>query len=202
MAQIPSTIESSSPPLFMLNTRSVCLTDEQFYRLCQDNPDLRFELTVKRELLIMSPSGSKAGWRNSRINQQLANWADENGEGLSFDSSAGFTLPNGAKRSPDAAWVRREVWDLLTEAQQEEFAPICPDFVVELRSPTDSLIGLQEKMNEYIENGAQLGWLLDPKTRRAYVYRPNQPVECIENPSALSGESVLPKFVFEPGEIW
>ena len=202
MAQIPSTIETSSPPCFRLNTQSVCLTDEQFYRLCQDNPDLRFELTVKRELLIMSPSGSKTGWRNSRVNQQLANWADENGEGLSFDSSAGFTLPNGAKRSPDAAWVRREVWDLLTEAQQEEFAPICPDFVVELRSPTDSLIGLQEKMNEYIENGARLGWLLDPKTRRAYLYRPNQPVECIENPSGLSGESVLPKFVFEPGEIW
>lgn len=111
-------------------------------------------------------------------------------------------MPNGAKRSPDAAWIRREVWEALTDEQQEEFSPICPDFVIELLSPNDSLTGLQEKMTEYIENGAQLGWLLDPKNRRVYVYRANHPVECLENPSSISDDPVLREFVFEPAEIW
>ena len=186
----------------MLNVESVHLTDEQFYRLCQDNPDLRFELTAQRELVIMSPTGSKTGWRNSKINQRLANWAEEDGTGISFDSSTGFTLPNGAKRSPDAAWMRREVWADLTDQQQEEFAPVCPVFVIELRSSKDSLAGLQDKMKEYIENGAELGWLFDPKNKRVYIYRPNQPVECLESPSSLSGDSVLRGFVFDPSEIW
>jgi Uma2 family endonuclease len=186
----------------MLNVQSVRLTDEQFYRLCQDNPDLRFELTAQRELVIMSPTGSKTGWRNSRINQRLANWTEKSGSGVSFDSSTGFTLPNGAKRSPDAAWVRREVWEALTDEQQEEFAPICPDFVIELRSAKDSLEGLQEKMKEYLENGTQLGWLFDAKNKGVYVYRPNQSVECLETPSSISGEPVLSGFLFDPSEIW
>jgi Uma2 family endonuclease len=202
MAQTHSTIEENSPSWLMLNVESVHLTDGQFYRLCQDNPDLRFELTAQRELVIMSPTGSKTGWRNSKINQRLANWAEEDGTGISFDSSTGFTLPNGAKRSPDAAWIRREVWEALTDEQQEEFAPICPAFVIELRSPKDSLAGLQDKMKEFIGSGAELGWLFDPKNKRAYIYRPNQPVECLENPSTLSGDPVLGGFVFDPSEIW
>lgn len=202
MAQLPSTVEQNAPGSLMLNVQSVRLTDEQFYRLCQDNPDLRFELTAQRELVIMSPTGSKTGWRNSRINQRLANWTEKSGSGVSFDSSTGFTLPNGAKRSPDAAWVRREVWEALTDEQQEEFAPICPDFVIELRSAKDSLEGLQEKMKEYLENGTQLGWLFDAKNKRVYVYRPNQSVECLETPSSISGEPVLSGFLFDPSEIW
>src|SRR2546421_2726029 len=135
------TIELTTPNLLMLNVQSVHLTDEQFYQLCHDNPDLRFELTAQRELVIMSPTGSKTGWRNSKINQRLANWTEADGSGIAFDSSTGFTLPNGAKRSPDAAWVRRAVWEALTDEQQEEFAPLCPAFVIELRSTKDRLAG-------------------------------------------------------------
>ncbi|HEX5736634.1 MAG TPA: Uma2 family endonuclease [Blastocatellia bacterium] len=202
MAKTPSTEEQNAAGLLMLNLHSVDLTDEQFYQLCQDNPDLRFELTAKRELVIMPPTGSKTGWRNSKLNQRLANWAEADGTGVSFDSSTGFTLPDGAKRSPDAAWVRRQAWEALTDEQQEEFAPVCPDFVLELRSAKDGLAGLEEKMKAYIENGARLGWLVEAKNRRIYVYRPNHPVECFENPSSISGEPLLPGFVFDPSEIW
>jgi len=202
MTRLRAELEQDLAGPFVLNMESVQLTDEQFYSICGDNPDLRFELTAGRELVIMSPTGSKTGNRNSKINQRLANWADADGSGVCFDSSAGFTLPNGAKRSPDAAWIKRERWEALTETQQDEFAPICPDFVVELRSPTDTLGDLQNKMLEYIENGARLGWLFDPPTKRVYVYRLGQPVECLEDPSSLSGEPVLPAFVFEPNEIW
>jgi Uma2 family endonuclease len=195
-------VDYDAPRSFVLSMESVHLSDEQFYRLCHDNPDLRIELSADRELVIMSPTGSKTGNRNSKINQRLANWAEDDDTGICFDSSAGFTLPNGAKRSPDAAWVRREVWNALTEEEQEKFAPICPDFVVELRSPDDSLAALQEKMEEYIENGTQLGWLFNPPIKRVYIYRPGQPMECLENPSSLSGEPVLPGFVFDPSEIW
>jgi Uma2 family endonuclease len=202
MAQTPSTIDQNAPSGLMLNVQSVHLTDKQFYQLCQDNPELRFELTAQRELVIMSPTGSKTGWRNSKINQRLANWAEQDGTGISFDSSTGFTLPNGAKRSPDAAWVRRDVWETLTDEQQEEFAPICPAFVIELRSSKDRLASLQDKMKEYIGNGAELGWLFDPKNQQVYIYRPNQQVECFENPSSINGDPVLPGFVFDPREIW
>ena len=126
--------------------------------------------------MIMPPTGTKTGWRNSRITQRLANWAETDGTGLVFDSSTGFTLPSGAKRSPDSSWVRRERWDALTEAQQDSFAPVCPDFVIELRSRQDRLAVLQEKMQEYIENGAQLGWLIDPLEKRVHIYCPDQSV--------------------------
>lgn len=202
LSKTPSVIEPNAPSSLMLNVQSVHLTDKQFYRLCHDNPDLRFELTAQRELVIMSPTGSKTGWRNSRINQRLANWAEQDGTGVSFDPSTGFTLPNGAKRSPDAAWVRREKWETLTDEQQEEFAPICPDFVVDLRSVKDSLTSMQAKMKEYMENGSQLGWLFDPRNKGVCVYRPNQPVEYLENPSSISGDPILSGFVFDPSEIW
>jgi len=202
MATTLSTLERNTSHFLMLNVQSVNLTDEQFYRLCSDNRDLRFELTAQRELLIMSPTGSKTGWRNARITQRVATWTEQDGTGVCFDSSAGFTLPNGAKRSPDGSWVRREVWEALSDEQQDEFAPICPDFAIELRSPTDSLEELQEKMGEYIENGTQLGWLFDPKSKRVYVYRPNQSVELLENPSSIGGDPVLAGFVFDPREIW
>ncbi len=202
MARVSSTVEQNAPNYLMLNVQSVHLTDRQFYRLCQDNPDLRVELTAQRKLVITSPTGSKTGWRNSKINQRLANWTEENGTGVAFDSSTGFTLPNGAKRSPDAAWVRREAWDALTEEQQEDFAPICPDFVIELRSTNDSLTSLEQKMNEYVENGSQVGWLFDAKSKRVGIFRPNQAVEILENPSTINGDPVLPGFAFDLREIW
>jgi Uma2 family endonuclease len=190
------------PYLLELSVKSVGLTDEQFFLLCRDNPDLRFELTAQKGLIIMPPTSSRTGWRNSELNYQLVLWAKADGTGLTFDSSTGFTLPNGAKRSPDGAWVRRERWEALTEEEQDRFAPICPDFVIELRSTQDSLSTLQSKMLEYIENGAQLGWLIDPRNRRVYVYRPGQPVEGLENPDSIKGDPVLAGFVLNLADIW
>jgi Uma2 family endonuclease len=185
-----------------LDVKSAGLTDEQFYRLCADNRELRLELTAERELVIMPPTGGETGRRNTRLTQRLANWAEKDGTGEAFDSSTGFNLPNAAMRSPDASWVRRSQWDSLTRAQREEFIPACPDFVAELRSRKDRLRTLQAKMEEYIENGAELGWLIDPGTKRVYVYRPGRPVECLDAPSTLNGAPVLPGFVFNVSEIW
>src|SRR5262249_22716107 len=149
----------------------------------------------QKELVIMPPTGSKTGWRNSKITYRLTAWAESDGNGLAFDSSTLFTLPNGAKRSPDASWVRRERWEALTEDQQEGFAPLCPDFVVELRSPSDRLSDLQEKMQEYIDNGICLGWLIDPLEKRVHIYRPGHSIETLNNPVTLNGDPVLPGFV-------
>jgi Uma2 family endonuclease len=184
------------------NLKAAWLTDEQFVRLCQDNPDYRFELNAQGELIVMPPTGAETGWRNSKFNQRLANWAEVNREGLVFDSSTGFTLPNGAKRSPDAAWVRRDRWRVLTPAQRREFAPLCPDFVMELRSPTDDLAILQRKMQEYVDNGVRLGWLIDPVDKQISVYQPGQPIEMFDNPTSLTGDPVLPGFVFSVQELW
>ena len=177
------------------------LTDEQFFQMCQKNRDYRFESTAEGELLIMPPTGSDTGRRNVKITTQLDIWNSESNLGEVFDSSTGFTLPNGAERSPDASWVKSERWNALTPEQQEKFAPICPDFVVELRSRTDSLKELQEKMQEYIENGAQLGWLIDRKNKRVEIYRPGKDVEILDNPASLSGENVLPGFVLHLDQI-
>lgn len=187
---------------FKLNVRRVRLTEEQFALLCQENRDLRFELTAQQELVIMPPAGSETGWRNGTLTHHLVAWARTDGTGLAFDSSAGFTLPNGAIRSPDASWVRKERWDALTEDQQEGFAPLCPDFVVELRSRTDRLSDLHDKMQEYINNGARLGWLIDPLDKRVYVYCPGQPIEELDDPATLSGDPVLPGFVLPVRKLW
>ncbi|MBH8573902.1 Uma2 family endonuclease [Nostocaceae cyanobacterium CENA369] len=177
------------------------LTDEQFFQMCQKNSDYRFERTASGEILIMPPTGSDTGRRNVKITTQLDIWNSESNLGEVFDSSTGFILPNGAERSPDASWVRIERWNALTPEQQEKFAPICPDFVIELRSRTDSLKELQEKMQEYIENGAQLGWLIDRKNKRVEIYRPGKDVEILNNPTSLSGENVLPGFVLNLKKI-
>ncbi|MBN3924576.1 Uma2 family endonuclease [Nostoc sp. NMS4] len=177
------------------------LTDDQFFQMCQKNRDYRFERTASGELLIMPPTGSDTGRRNVKITTQLDIWNSDTNLGEVFDSSTGFTLPNGAERSPDASWVKIERWNALTPEQQEKFAPICPDFVVELRSRTDSLKELQEKMQEYIENGTQLGWLIDRKNKRVEIYRPGKDVEILDNPASLSGENVLPGFVLDLQQI-
>ena len=177
------------------------LTDEQFFQMCQKNRDYRFERTASGELLIMPPTGSDTGNRNFDMVVELGIWNKQTKLGKGFDSSTGFTLPNGAERSPDASWVKIERWNALTPEQQEKFAPICPDFVVELRSRTDSLKELQDKMQEYIENGAQLGWLIDRKNKRVEIYRPGKDVEILDNPTSLSGENVLPGFVLHLQQI-
>jgi Uma2 family endonuclease len=195
-------IEHGAPFAVALDLHSVRLTDEQFYQLCQDNEDLRLELTAEGELIIMAPTGGSTGSRNATITARVTVWAEKDGTGLSFDSSTMFCLPNGAKRSPDAAWVRRDRWEALTEDERESFVPLCPDFVLELRSRTDSIRFLQAKMQEYVDNGAQLGFLIDSKSKRVYVYRPNQAVECIDDAQTVSGDPVLPGFVLNLKEIW
>ncbi|MCG5058376.1 MAG: Uma2 family endonuclease [Limnoraphis sp. WC205] len=180
---------------------TVDLTDEQFFQLCQNNRDYQFERTVNGELIIMSPTGGETSHNNARLTQRLMNWADTNELGIAFDSNGGFKLPNGAERSPDASWITIERWNTLTSEQREKFIPLCPDFVVELRSPSDSLKKLQEKMQEYLENGAKLGWLIDKKQQQVEIYRPEQPVEVLTSPKTLSGEDVLPEFILDLNDI-
>jgi Uma2 family endonuclease len=195
-------LEQEEPFAVALDVNSVGMTDERFYQLCQDNEDLRLELTADGDLIIMAPTGGTTGSRNADINFQLTAWARKDGAGLSFDSSTMFILPNGANRSPDGSWVSRDRWDALSQDERDKFVPLCPDFVLELRSPSDSLRFLQEKMREYIANGAQLGLLIDPKPKRVYVYRADQSVESLDNPTGISCDPVLPGFVLELKDIW
>lgn len=176
------------------------LTDEQFFQLCQNNRDLRLERTAEGELIIMPPTGWGSGNRNSRLTQRLGNWADTNGMGLAFDSSTGFKLPNGADRSPDASWVRRDRLEAMNP-DPAKFLPMAPDFVAELRSATDNLEKLQQKMQEYVDNGVRLGWLIDPQNQRVEIYRLGQDVEVLQSPTSLSGEDILPGFVLELTQI-
>jgi Uma2 family endonuclease len=185
-----------------LDVKPIELTDEQFFKLCQANRDLRFERSADGELIIMAPVTGMSGYRNGRLTQQLFNWVDTNELGVGFDSSTGFKLPNGADRSPDASWVQLERWNALTEEQKDSFIPLAPDFAVELRSKTDLLKTLQTKMQEYIENGVRLGWLIDPKNRHVEIYRSSQDVEILESPISLSGEDVLPGFVLSLAPLW
>jgi Uma2 family endonuclease len=178
------------------------MTDEQFYAFCQANQDLRIERTAKGEVIVMPPAFSDTGNRNFKIAYQVANWAERDGTGEGFDSSAGFTLPNGATRSPDTAWIKLERWNQLSDAQKASFAPICPDFVVELRSASDSLTGLQEKMQEYVENGVQLGLLIDRKNRTVHLYRPDRSPEILKNPETVSCDPELPGFILQMAKIW
>ncbi|MDF2387802.1 Uma2 family endonuclease [Nostoc ellipsosporum NOK] len=178
------------------------LTDEQFFKLCQANRDLKFERTATGELIIMPPTGGETGNRNGRLNQQLFNWTDADGTGIAFDSSTCFKLPNGADRSPDAAWIKLERWNALTEEEKEKFPPISPDFVIELLSPTDSLKVTQEKMREYIDNGVHLGFLINRKFMQVEIYRQGKEVEILESPATVSGEDVLNGFVLNLAIIW
>jgi len=178
------------------------LTDEQFFQLCQNHRDYRFERTALGELIIMPPTGGETGKSNFELSVQLGIWNKQNNLGVAFDSSTAFKLPNGADRSPDASWVRKERWDALTPKQREKFPPLCPDFVVELRSPSDSLQKLREKMQEYMDNQARLGWLLDRPNKRVEIYRQGRDVEILESPTTLSGEDVLPGFVLDLSEIF
>lgn len=181
----------------ILNIKNVGLSDEQFEQLCQINENWQLEQTSKGELIIIPPVGAISGNRESEFNADVVIWNRQTGLGKVFSSSTIFILPNGGKRSPDVAWIANERWEGLTSEQQEKFAPICPDFVIELRSRTDSLELLQEKMQEYLNSGLRLGWLINPQNQQVEIYRQNQPVEIILLPTTLSGENVLPGFVLE-----
>ena len=178
------------------------LTDQAFDQLCRSNPDLRLERTAQGELIAMAPSGSETGYYNADISGQLWQWNRKRQGGITFDSSTGFTLPNGAIRSPDAAWIEISRWQAIPPQQRRKFAPICPDFVIELKSPSDDLSILQAKLTEYIENGARLGWLIDPENRQVFCYRPLQLPEWLNNLRYLSGEDILLEFVLDLRVVW
>ncbi|MEH2248983.1 Uma2 family endonuclease [Nostoc sp.] len=192
-----------SSPLVVQIPPSMQMTDEQFFDFCQVNRELRIERNQFGEISIMPPTGGKTGNRNFSIAGQLYVWAEKDGTGICFDSNTGFKLSTAADRSPDVSWMKLELWNSLSAEQQEKFVPLCPDFVVELRSPSDHFKPLKEKMEEYMrEPGVQLGLLIDRKHRRIYIYRPGVPDECLENPTTISDESVLPGFVLNMSKVW
>jgi Uma2 family endonuclease len=194
-------IESWNPALAVRLAPLVTLDDGQLFEFCQLNRDLRIERDVEGVLVLMAPAGGASSARNLELSRQLANWAQRDGSGIAFDSSVGFILPNSAMRSPDAAWVRRERWDALSNEQREKFPPLCPDFVVELRSPSDRLSTLQRRVRELVRNGAQLGWLIDPRRRSVHVYRAGEAVQTLLAPISVSAEPLLPGFILDLGHI-
>ena len=196
MLQTPTTPETETLLISLPNSIALQVTPEQFTALAAANRDLRLERTSQGELIVNPPAGWETGERNSSLTGQLYKWYEANETlGKVFDSSTGFTLPNSAIRSPDASWVSRDRWEALTPEDKTTFPKICPDFVVELRSKSDKLPPLQEKMREYLENGAKLGWLIDPQSSRVEIYQTGKETEILENPTQLSGEPVLPGFI-------
>jgi len=181
---------------------SLQLANEQFFDFCQVNRELRIERTASGDYEIMAPTGGQTSCRNSRLTMLLTIWAEQEGSGVVFDSMGGFILPNGAMRSPDASWVKRERLVKLTPEQKQGFLPLCPDFIIELRSPSDSIKSLQDKMQEYRENGASLGWLIDPKDRRVFIYQPAKEVIIQDSPEFLTADDVLTGFRLDLKKIW
>ena len=178
------------------------LSDDQFYQLCRENPEVKFERNTTGEIIIMSPTGGETGNRNFEIDIELGIWNRQTKLGVCFDSSTCFQLPNGAKRSPDVAWIKQARWNILTLEEKEKFPPIAPDFVLELMSPSDSLADTQAKMQEYIDNQVKLGWLINCQTRQVEIYRQGQPVEVLNSPTELSGEDILPGFILDLQIVW
>jgi len=190
------TVETT-PLVVKLPSSVVEMTDDQFLEFCQVNRDLRMERTAEGDIVIMLPAGSWSGHREAMIATRLSNWAERDGTGLVFGSNAGFKLPNGATRAPDAAWVLKSRLAPFSIEEREKFLPLCPDFVIELRSPTDRLADLKRKLQEYIDNGARLGWLIDPPARQVLLYRPGRAVEVMDHPETVTGDPELPGFVLE-----
>ena len=186
-----------------LTINSLKLSDADFEQIVRANPEWNFEQTAAGDLVVVPPTGGTSSRKNRSLTGQLDVWVEANlslGEG--FDSNVLFVLPSGAKRSPDVSWIRRERWDALTQQQKDGYPPLCPDFVVELRLPTDVLSELQAKIREYMDNGARLGWLINPQDRTALIYRLDQPVVVLQSPTSLSGEDVLPGFVLDLQRIF
>ena len=189
-------------PLVLHLRPAIEMSEDQFFEFCQINQELQIERTAEGDIVVMPPEGGGSGYRSSELFGELRSWARRDRTGVAFGSSTGFTLPNTAVRSPDAAWVRKDRLRPLTKQQREKFLPLCPDFAVEVRSPTDRVSRLKAKMEEYVANGAMLAWLLDPVTREVYVYRPGHQVERLRNPKSLSADPELPGFVLDLGPIW
>ena len=200
MQLVVEDFESMAPVI--LNPSHVPMTDEEFVAFCQQYEDCSVECTAEGEIIIMPPNYSRTGKRNSEIGFQLTMWAKKDGRGEVYDSSSGFRLPNGARLSPDASWIRKDRVAALPKEQQERFYQLCPDFVIELRSSTDRINRLKAKMAEYIANGAELGWLIDPPERTVWIYRPGRAAECAVNIERLSGEGPAAGFVLELADIW
>lgn len=195
-------IQSETTPLTVSIPAIAPMSREEFYAFCQANRDLRIERTATGEVIVMPPAFSDTGNRNFNLAVKLGIWAEKDGTGLGFDSSAGFTLPNGAMRSPDASWMRKEKWEALSAEEQASFAPVCPDFVIELCSKSDTLKGLKAKMEEYLENGVLLGWLIDRNNRTVHIYRPDQDPIMLENPAIISADPELFGFKLWMAKIW
>ncbi len=187
---------------FNLKLSTEPITDEYFNQLCFLNPELKLETNNEGELIIMSPTGSETGRKNSDLNYQLQAWNRKHKLGVVFDSSTGFTLPSEAKRSPDVSWISLERWNSLTPEEKKGFAPIAPDFVIELMSPTDDLLTVQEKMKEYMSNGVCLGWLINPEDKQVEVYRPGKVKEVLDHPNILANNDILPGLIVELDSIW
>ncbi len=187
---------------FHLDFHSARLTERQFEELCRNNRDLKFEMSAKGELIIVPPTSPEAGWKNSELLIDVGNWSRKDKTGIVFDSSTMFTLPNGAKRSPDVSWMTKAKWNKLSSSEQREFSRIVPDFVIELRSPSDSLADTKTKMEEYIANGVLLGWLIDRQTKKVHIYRVDGKIEILDNPEKISCEDVLKGFELNVRKIW
>ena len=195
-------IAATPLPLSLQLGSALRLSDDELFELCAKNPELRIERTAEGNLIVMTPAGGASAHRNLEISSPLAFWARRDGTGVAFDSSAGFLLPNGAMRAPDASWVLRSRLDRLSAQTKEKFLPLSPDLAVELRSPSDRLSDLEAKMEEYRANGVRLGWLIDPKKRRVHVYRPGRPIEVLDDPRVVSGDPELPGFILELAPVW
>lgn len=178
------------------------LTDDQYYELCQKHSDLKSERNLSGQLIIMPPTGRETGRKNTDIISQLVVWNEKKKLGVVFDSSTEFKLPLGSDRSPDAAWIKLERWRSVSDEAKKKFPPLCPDFIIKLRSESDSLKELRAKMQEYLENGMALGWLIDPQNQQVEIYKQNQDVETITSPQTLSGGAILPEFILDFAEIW
>lgn len=200
MAVLEASVSSPSRPA-VWDDAPEPYTQEEFAAMAASYPDLRLELTKEGKLIIMPPSGGESSYRSSTVSGFLFVWSRQDGTGMTFDANGGFVLPNSATRSPDASWLLRSRWEALTPEQRKKFLPLCPDFVVEVLSPSDSLPETREKMQEWIENGARLGWLINSRRRQVEIYRLGQDVEVLDNPLTLSGEDVLPGFVLDLKDI-
>jgi Uma2 family endonuclease len=199
-AKLP--IETEKTPMVLKFHPVITMTDDQLFDFCQLNQDFRIERKATGEIAIMSPTGSETAQCNFDLIGQLGIWTKQDGTGVGFGSSGGFTLPNGAVRSPDAAWIKKTDWEAIPLEKRKKFPPICPEFVIELRSESDNLKDLKTKMEEYIHNGTRLGWLIDRVQHKVYIYRVNCEVEELDNPTTLSGEDILPDFVLDLSSIW
>jgi Uma2 family endonuclease len=178
------------------------MNDDELMRFCAANDFLRVERDANGEILVMTPAGTKTSRMNSRITRLLDEWAEQDGRGIAVDSNGGFTLPDGSVRAADAAWVARNRWDALSDADQARFAPICPDFIIELRSPSDNLADLIKKMEQWIANGVQLGWLIDPESQTVSIYRPNEQPETLTHPTSIQGHGIMAGFELVMDRIW